>query len=86
LPLVQFLRRQVGGRIRRGTQMCLTGEFARDLMFLLFVALFASNGGDRWASTLLASCSSSAGSLHSERPPCPVDAGRTSVCVRANEI
>jgi hypothetical protein len=27
--------------------MCLTGEFARDLMFLLFVALFASNGGDR---------------------------------------
>jgi len=66
--------------------MCLTGEFARDLMFLLFVALFASNGGDRWSSTLLASCCSSAGSLQSERPPCPVDAARTSVCVRANEI
>ena len=54
MPLVQFLRRQVGGRIRRGTQMCLTGEFARDLMFLLFVALFASNGGDRWSSTAAA--------------------------------
>ena len=66
--------------------MCLTGEFARDLMYLLFVGLVASNGGDRWSSTLLASCCSSSGSFQSERPPCPIDAGRTSVCVRANEI
>jgi hypothetical protein len=66
--------------------MHLTGEFARDLMFLLFAALFASNGGDRWPSTLPASCRGSAGSLQSERPPCPVDAARSSICVRVDEI
>ena len=86
MPLVQFLRRQVGGRIRRGTQMCLTGEFARDLMFLLFVALFASNGRDRWSSTLLASCRGSAGSLQSEMPPRPVETVRSSINVRADEM
>jgi hypothetical protein len=66
--------------------MCLTGVFARDLIFLLFMVLFASNGGDRRSSTLLASCCNSAGSLQSERPPCPLDVGRSSICVRADEI
>jgi hypothetical protein len=34
--------------------MCLTGDLACDLMFLLFAALLAaSNGGDRSSSGLL---------------------------------
>jgi hypothetical protein len=69
-----------------GIQMHLTGKFARDLMVLLFAVLFASNGGDRWSSKLPASCCGRAGSLQSERPPCPVDAAHSSICVKADEI
>jgi len=66
--------------------MRLAGEFARDLILLPFVAPFAGNGGDRRSSILLASCCCSAGTLQSERAPCPVDAARSSICIGADEI
>jgi len=65
--------------------MYLTGQFTRNLMFLLSVALFAGNGGGHWSSTLLMSCCSNSGSLQSATPLCPADVAWTSVCVRPNE-
>jgi hypothetical protein len=43
LPLLQLRRRQLGGRIRWGTQMRLTGELACDLMCLLFAGTARSS-------------------------------------------
>jgi hypothetical protein len=67
--------------------MCLTGEFACDLMFLLFAALLAaSNSGDRWSSRLLARCYSTAGSLQAEMLSRQVGTVRSSINVNTDEI
>ena len=87
LPLLQLRRRQLGGRIRWGTQMRLTGELACDLMFLLFARLLAaSNGGDCWSSSILARCCSRAGSSQAhEMPSRRVGTVRSSIGVTTDE-
>ena len=46
----KFCAATAGGRIRRGVQVCLTGEFVCDLMFLLLSARLAGNG---WRSLVV---------------------------------
>jgi hypothetical protein len=46
----KFCAATAGGRIRRGVQVCLTGEFVCDLMFLLLSARLAGHG---WRSLVV---------------------------------
>jgi hypothetical protein len=68
--------------------MRLTGEFACDLMFLLFARLLAaSNGGDCWSSSILVRCCSRAGSSQAdEMPSRQIGTARSSIGVTTDQI
>ena len=71
--LVAAPRPSVGGGVRRGVQVCLTGEFVSDLKALTTLPALAGNGGDHWSSMLLALCCRSAKPKcrNARSAPCP---------------